>query len=208
MAITPQLHFPTGSIVEWPEAPCRILSGELRLILQAVDDNGSLVSRYSLCSLTKDKIIPAFDNSIAGLESCSLNFLAIFPSSSQDVNCDEDHSCWLDLIGEIHREHPDVFGEDSITRLNHDGYEDAGPALFSQMVVMLQEHYKTQEEDAVSLFNLSDAGSQQSLFLTLEEEYFKGTSSKRAKKDNNISFEILLKLAMNYLDKDSSNIAR
>ena len=28
-----------------------------------------------------------------------------------------------------------------------------------------------------------------------------------AKKDNNLSFENLLKLAMNYLDKDSSNIA-
>ena len=27
------------------------------------------------------------------------------------------------------------------------------------------------------------------------------------KKDNNLSFENLLKLAMNYLDKDSSNIA-
>jgi len=27
-----------------------------------------------------------------------------------------------------------------------------------------------------------------------------------AKKDNNLSFENLLKLAMNYLDKDSSNI--
>ena len=29
-----------------------------------------------------------------------------------------------------------------------------------------------------------------------------------AKKENNLSFENLLKLAMNYLDKDSSNIAR
>ena len=29
-----------------------------------------------------------------------------------------------------------------------------------------------------------------------------------AKKQNNISFENLLKLAMNYLDKDSSNLAR
>jgi len=28
-----------------------------------------------------------------------------------------------------------------------------------------------------------------------------------AKKENNLSFENLLKLAMNYLDKDSSNIA-
>jgi len=27
------------------------------------------------------------------------------------------------------------------------------------------------------------------------------------KKENNLSFEILLKLAMNYLDKESSNIA-
>ena len=187
MAITPQLHYPTGSIVEWPEVTCRILSGELRLILQVIDENGSLVSRYSLCSLTKDQIIPAFDNSIAGLKSCNLTFLAIFPSSSQDVDCVEDHSCWADLIGEVHREHPDVFGEDSITCLNHDGSEDAGPALFSQMVVMLQQHYKTQEADAVSHFNLSDAGSQQSLFLSLEEEYFKGTNSKRAKKDNDVS---------------------
>ena len=30
----------------------------------------------------------------------------------------------------------------------------------------------------------------------------------RAKKENNLSFENLLKLAMNYLDKDSSNLAR
>ena len=29
-----------------------------------------------------------------------------------------------------------------------------------------------------------------------------------AKKENNLSFENLLKLAMNYLDKDSSNLAR
>ena len=29
-----------------------------------------------------------------------------------------------------------------------------------------------------------------------------------AKKENNLSFEYLLKLAMNYLDKDSSNLAR
>jgi len=29
-----------------------------------------------------------------------------------------------------------------------------------------------------------------------------------AKKDNNLSFENLLKLAMNYLDKESSNLAR
>ena len=29
-----------------------------------------------------------------------------------------------------------------------------------------------------------------------------------AKKENNLSFENLLKLAMNYLDKDNSNLAR
>ena len=29
-----------------------------------------------------------------------------------------------------------------------------------------------------------------------------------AKRENNLSFEYLLKLAMNYLDKDSSNLAR
>ena len=30
----------------------------------------------------------------------------------------------------------------------------------------------------------------------------------RGKKEHNLSFENLLKLAMNYLDKDSSNLAR
>ena len=187
METTPQLHYPTGTIVEWPKMSCRILSGELRLILQAVDANGAALSRYSLCSLTEDKIVPAFDITTTNLTSCSLTFSAIFPSSSQVIDCGDVRSCWVDLISEIFREHPDVFGEDLISCLNDDESEDAGPSLFCQMVVMLLEHHKSQEARSVTRFNLTDAGSQQSLFLSLEDEYFKGSSLKRAKKDNNVA---------------------
>ena len=102
-----------------------------------------------------------------------------------------------------------------------------GQKMSDRLILELKNKFKSEiqfeEEKAKDEFEIKDPEINkmiEDLQLTLQSLNYKNKEIKTilpiiinevdllAKKENNLSFEILLKLAMNYLDKESSNIAR
>jgi len=102
-----------------------------------------------------------------------------------------------------------------------------GQKMSDRLILELKNKFKSEiqfeEEKAKDEFEIKDPEINkmiEDLQLTLQSLNYKNKEIKTilpiiinevdlpAKKENNLSFEYLLKLAMNYLDKDSSNIAR
>ena len=102
-----------------------------------------------------------------------------------------------------------------------------GQKMSDRLILELKNKFKSEiqfeEEKAKDEFEIKDPEINkmiEDLQLTLQSLNYKNKEIKTilpiiinevdllAKKENNLSFENLLKLAMNYLDKDSSNIAR
>ena len=101
-----------------------------------------------------------------------------------------------------------------------------GQKMSDRLILELKSKFKSEilfeEEKRKDEFEIRDPEKNkiiEDLQLTLQSLNYKNKEIKSilpiinkeidllAKKDNNLSFEYLLKLAMNYLDKDSSNIA-
>ena len=101
-----------------------------------------------------------------------------------------------------------------------------GQKMSDRLILELKNKFKSEiqfeEEKANDEFEIKDSEINkmiEDLQLTLQSLNYKNKEIKTilpiiinevdllAKKENNLSFEILLKLAMNYLDKESSNIA-
>ena len=101
-----------------------------------------------------------------------------------------------------------------------------GPKMSDRLILELKNKFKSEiqfeEEKAKDEFESKDPEINkmiEDLQLTLQSLNYKNKEIKTilpiiykevdllAKKENNLSFENLLKLAMNYLDKESSNIA-
>jgi len=101
-----------------------------------------------------------------------------------------------------------------------------GQKMSDRLILELKNKFKNEiqfeEEKAKDEFEIKDPETNkmiEDLQLTLQSLNYKNKEIKTilpfinkevdllAKKDNNLSFETLLKLAMNYLDKESSNIA-
>ena len=101
-----------------------------------------------------------------------------------------------------------------------------GQKMSDRLILELKNKFKTEiqfeEEKAKDEFEIKDPEINkmiEDLQLTLQSLNYKNKEIKTilpiivnevdflAKKENNLSFENLLKLAMNYLDKESSNIA-
>jgi Holliday junction DNA helicase RuvA len=101
-----------------------------------------------------------------------------------------------------------------------------GPKMSDRLILELKNKFKSEiqfeEEKAKDEFEIKDPEINQmieDLQLTLQSLNYKNKEIKTilpiiinevyflSKKENNLSFENLLKLAMNYLDKESSNIA-
>jgi len=101
-----------------------------------------------------------------------------------------------------------------------------GQKMSDRLILELKNKFKSEiqfeEEKAKDEFEIKDPEINkmiEDLHLTLQSLNYKNKEIKTilpiiinevdllAKKENNLSFEILLKLAMNYLDKESSNIA-
>ena len=101
-----------------------------------------------------------------------------------------------------------------------------GQKMSDRLILELKNKFKSEiqfeEEKAKDEFEIKDPEFNkmiEDLHLTLQSLNYKNKEIKTilpiiinevdflAKKENNLSFENLLKLAMNYLDKDSSNIA-
>ncbi len=102
-----------------------------------------------------------------------------------------------------------------------------GQKMSDRLILELKSKFKSEiqfeEEKAKDEFEIKDPEINkmiEDLQLTLQSLNYKNKEIKTilpiiinevdfpAKKENNLSFENLLKLAMNYLDKDSSNLAR
>jgi len=102
-----------------------------------------------------------------------------------------------------------------------------GQKMSDRLILELKNKFKSEiqfeEQKAKNEFEIKDPEINkmiEDLQLTLQSLNYKNKEIKTilpiiikevdflAKKENNLSFENLLKLAMNYLDKDSSNIAR
>ena len=102
-----------------------------------------------------------------------------------------------------------------------------GQKMSDRLILELKSKFKSEiqfeEEKSKDEFEIKDPEINkmiEDLQLTLQSLNYKNKEIKTilpiiikeidllAKKENNLSFENLLKLAMNYLDKDSSNIAR
>jgi len=102
-----------------------------------------------------------------------------------------------------------------------------GQKMSDRLILELKNKFKSEiqfeEEKAKDKFEIKDPETNkmiEDLQLTLQSLNYKNNEIKTilpiiikkvdllAKKENNLSFENLLKLAMNYLDKDSSNLAR
>ena len=102
-----------------------------------------------------------------------------------------------------------------------------GQKMSDRIILELKNKFKSEiqfeEEKAKDEFEIKDPETNkmiEDLQLTLQSLNYKNKEIKTilpiiikkvdliAKKENNLSFEILLKLAMNYLDNDSSNLAR
>jgi Holliday junction DNA helicase RuvA len=102
-----------------------------------------------------------------------------------------------------------------------------GQKMSDLLILELKNRFKTEiqfeEEKAKDEFEIKDPETNkmiEDLQLTLQSLNYKNKEINTilpiiinevdhlAKKENNLSFENLLKLAMNYLDKDSSNYAR
>ena len=101
-----------------------------------------------------------------------------------------------------------------------------GQKMSDRLILELKNKFKSEiqfeEEKAKDEFEIKDPEINkmiEDLQLTLQSLNYKNKEIKTilpiiinkvdltAKKENNLSFENLLKLAMNYLDKESSNIA-
>ena len=101
-----------------------------------------------------------------------------------------------------------------------------GQKMCDRLILELKNKFKSEiqfeEEKAKDEFEIKDPEINkmiEDLQLTLQSLNYKNKEIKTilpiiinevdllAKKENNLSFENLLKLAMNYLDKESSNIA-
>ena len=101
-----------------------------------------------------------------------------------------------------------------------------GQKMSDRLILELKNKFKSEikfeEEKANDEFEIKDPEINkmiEDLQLTLQSLNYKNKEIKtilpiifkqvdlHAKKENNLSFENLLKLAMNYLDKESSNIA-
>ena len=101
-----------------------------------------------------------------------------------------------------------------------------GQKMSDRLILELKNKFKSEiqfeEQKAKDEFEIKDPETNkmiEDLQLTLQSLNYKNKEIKAilpiinkevdllAKKDNNLSFENLLKLAMNYLDKESSNIA-
>jgi len=101
-----------------------------------------------------------------------------------------------------------------------------GQKMSDRLILELKNKFKSEilfeEEKAIDEFEIKDPEINkmiEDLQLTLQSLNYKNKEIKTilpiiinevdflAKKENNLSFENLLKLAMNYLDKESSNIA-
>ena len=99
--------------------------------------------------------------------------------------------------------------------------------MSERLILELKSKFKSEiqfsKEESKDEFETKDPETNKmikDLQLTLESLNYKNKEIKTilpilinevdflAKKENNLSFENLLKLAMNYLDKDSSNLAR
>ena len=102
-----------------------------------------------------------------------------------------------------------------------------GQKMSDRLILELKSKFKSEiqfeEEKSKDEFEIKDPEINkmiEDLQLTLQSLNYKNKEIKTilpiiikeidllAKKENNLSFENLLKLAMNYLDKDSSNLAR
>jgi len=102
-----------------------------------------------------------------------------------------------------------------------------GQKMSDRLILELKNKFKTEiqfeEEKAKDVFEIKDPEINkmiEDLELTLQSLNYKNKEIKTilpiiinkvdflAKKENNLSFENLLKFAMNYLDKDGSNLAR
>ena len=102
-----------------------------------------------------------------------------------------------------------------------------GQKMSDRLILELKNKFKSEiqfeEQKAKDEFEIKDPEINkmiEDLQLTLQSLNYKNKEIKTilpiiinevdflAKKENNLSFENLLKLAMNYLDKDSSNLAR
>ena len=102
-----------------------------------------------------------------------------------------------------------------------------GQKMSDRLILELKSKFKSkmqfEEEKGKDEFDIKDPEinkMMEDLQLTLQSLNYKNKEISTilpiiikevdllAKKDNNLSFENLLKLAMNYLDKDSSNLAR
>ena len=102
-----------------------------------------------------------------------------------------------------------------------------GQKMSERLILELKSKFKSeiqfQEEKAKDEFEIKDPETNkmiEDLQLTLQSLNYKNNEIKTilpiiikkvdllAKKENNLSFENLLKLAMNYLDKDNSNLVR
>ena len=102
-----------------------------------------------------------------------------------------------------------------------------GQKMSDRLILELKNKFKSEiqfeEQKAKNEFEIKDPEINkmiEDLQLTLQSLNYKNKEIKTilpiiikevdllAKKDNNLSFENLLKLAMNYLDKGSSNFAR
>ena len=102
-----------------------------------------------------------------------------------------------------------------------------GQKMSDRLILELKNKFKSEiifeDKKGKDEFEIMDPKTNkmiEDLQLTLQSLNYKNTEIKtilpiifkqvdlHAKKENNLSFENLLKLAMNYLDKDSSNLAR
>ena len=102
-----------------------------------------------------------------------------------------------------------------------------GQKMSDRLIIELKNKFKSEiqfeEQKAKDEFEIKDPEINkmiEDLQLTLQSLNYKNSEIKTilpiiinevdflVKKENNLSFENLLKLAMNYLDKDSSNLAR
>ena len=101
-----------------------------------------------------------------------------------------------------------------------------GQKMSDRLILELKNKFQTEqkfEENYKDEFNIKDPEinkMMEEIQLTLQSLNYKNKEIKTilpiiikevdllAKKENNLSFENLLKLAMNYLDQDSSNLAR